>query len=249
MSAPAFVSADVRAEGLGRRGWLVNFTRAIDAVPGCVAVPADSEAEAIARAVHLACLAGFVSGPAEIGNVEASDAGAPLRFVVDLLVSGLRAHGLSPDDVRIMAVDTPKPEPKPEPAPAAVGGFVVPSWARSRAVHGVILVLAAPALAWAHHETAIAEVAAGLGIWIPVGILAALGLVDRLRFWWRDGARVSVGRDGLAMFYGSRALSGAGWHACGEVNRSVRVLVLDLGSPWFRFEGYVRAFWVRSQGE
>lgn len=81
---------------------------------------------------------------------------------------------------------------------------------------GLVLVVVQAAPAWAHHETAIAEVAAGLGIWIPVGVLALLGLIDRIRFWWRDGARASVqvGRGRVAI---SRGFSGQRWGFCSNL--------------------------------
>lgn len=234
MSAPAFVSADVRAEGLGRNAWIVNFTRATDAAPGCVVVPGDSEAEAIARAVHVACMGGFVSGPGEVGNVEAIDCGDRVAIVAQILVDRLALEGLTRDQVQILEVDGPA-----APAPAVEApkpqGFVVPPWARSRAVHGVIFVLAAPALAWAHHEQAIAELVSGLWVTVPAAVLALLHAIDGIRFWWRDGARVSY--QGRAFrFYCSRALSGAGWHFCHD--RAFGVRSFDLGSPWLRLELY-----------
>jgi hypothetical protein len=79
---------------------------------------------------------------------------------------------------------------------------------RRAAVAGLALVLSVPALASAHHEIAIAEWAIGTwGVLLPAAVLAVLHAIDSLRFWWRDGARLSfvVGRWHV---YASRGLSG-----------------------------------------
>jgi integral membrane sensor domain MASE1 len=83
----------------------------------------------------------------------------------------------------------------------------------------LVLVALVPGVAGAHHEVLLTEVAAGLSIWIPVCVLAALGLIDRVRMWWRDGARVAL-QVGRWHVYSARGLAGS-WLPTVQVFESI----------------------------
>lgn len=88
-----FVTADARGEGLDRAPWIVTAEVQASGRGILCLVPADSAAEAIARAVHLAIAGGCVQGAGEIGNVDANAIGGLMREALPLFAGIMQGHG------------------------------------------------------------------------------------------------------------------------------------------------------------
>jgi hypothetical protein len=193
MKAGGMIAVDGRSSCQLAPAWFVTFET--PGGPAAVVAPGFSFQEAEANALELAIGHGWCS-VAECSNVASEPLLVPMAEAVALVLATVAGGA--------MAIEVKEDGPGTSPAHRA--GFVVPGPSTVQGL-ALVMLLGSALPAYAHHEIALVELASSAGFWVPVGVLAALGVVDRVRFWWRDGARVSV-QVGRLSVYCSRGLSG-----------------------------------------